>query len=177
MATGNTFHFADLLHCPYLTQLFPKRWITGYAEFHPSDGNNVNLLSLVGELALFSHKVPLNKLLLLNGTTVTSKVLFFFFSFSYHPLTLHSWAIFFPLKGKKSSFVGRHFTASLLTSIQKIACCYSYNLSTLFSLQTLGHKILYHIIIPIFTNENHEVKATEGTWWLNTGDQNSDLWL
>lgn len=79
MATGNTFHFADLLHCPYLTQLFPKRWITGYAEFHPSDGNNVNLLSLVGELALFSHKVPLNKLLLLNGTTVTSKVLFFFF--------------------------------------------------------------------------------------------------
>lgn len=77
MAIGNTFHFADLLHCPYLTQLFPKRKITGYVEFHPSDRKNVNLLSLVGELALFSHKGPLNKLLLLNGTSVASKVVCF----------------------------------------------------------------------------------------------------
>ena len=61
LALGNTFHFADLLHCSYLTNLFPKRGITSYAESHPLDGKNVNLLSLVCELALFSHEGPLNK--------------------------------------------------------------------------------------------------------------------
>lgn len=49
-------------------------------SLNPSDKKNVNLLSLVGELALFSHKGLLNKLVLLNGTSVTSKVPFFSFS-------------------------------------------------------------------------------------------------
>jgi hypothetical protein len=82
---------------PILTQLFPKRWITNYAGSCPSDGNNVNFLSLVGELALFSHKGPLNKLC----SSALCKIMLcnqqnsYFFSFSHLPLTLHQWAIFF----------------------------------------------------------------------------------
>lgn len=92
-------------------------------ESHPSDGKNVNFL--FGRwIALFSHKGPLNKLLLQNGTSVPCRVLFFLFS--YHLLTFHWWPIFYPLVGEESSFFGRHFTASLLTSFQKITCCYSY---------------------------------------------------
>lgn len=101
MAFGNTFHFADLLHCSYLTKLFPKRWITSYSESHLLDEKNVNLLNLVGELALFSHRGPLNKLCssALNGTSVARKVLFF----SYCPLTFQYWAIFSQLVRKESS--------------------------------------------------------------------------
>lgn len=65
---------------------------------------------------------------------------------------------------------------SLLTSPQKITCCYSNTFLHYFSPKNLGHKILSIILqILIFKNENQEVKATEATWQLSKGDKDLDL--
>lgn len=119
LAFGNTFHFADLLHCPYLIQLFPKRWITSCTQFHPSDGENVNLLSSVGELALFSHKGPLNKIC---------------------PSALDIG------RGELIICEALH---SVSVNQSLISCCYSHTSLHYSSPKTLGHKTLYHSIIPI----------------------------
>ena len=105
-------------------------------ESHPSDGKNVNFLSLVNEFALFSHKGPLNKLLLLNGTFVTSRVLFLFLflflSSSNLPLVANS----LPTDGRGELigelFGERHFTTSLLASFQKNYLLLILQLPTLF---------------------------------------------
>lgn len=151
MAFGNTFHFADLLHCSYLTKLFPKRWITSYSESHLLDEKNVNLLNLVGELALFSHRGPLNKLCssALNGTSVARKVLFFFLLSSNLPILGN----FLPTGQKGELIICEHFTMSLFTCPPKFTCCYFYTFLHYFSPITLGPKKCYYIIILAFKTE------------------------
>lgn len=103
------------------------------------------MLSSVDELALFSHKGPLNKIC---------------------PSALDV---------GRGEFIICEALHSVFINQSLISCCYSHTSLHYSSPKTLGHKILYHSIIPISNGKNKEVKATEATWRPRTGDQDLDV--